>query len=276
MDEEEQRKWKHTYKKMEAFLSTLPREKGWLSEHLFQFQGFWYHKRTLQGTIVAQQHLKARSSDIFLVTYPKSGTTWIKAIAFAIMNRTHYNHQTRPSMSSGPHEIVYVYRDPKDLLVSFWHFATKVRAKDLPPLFQEEMLEQFARGVSPYGSYWDQVLGYWKASLEWPHRVLFLKYDEMKSEPAVHVKRLAEFMGQPLSLEEERDGAVHALVELCSFEGLSNLEVKKTGKRQAGQSLANAVVLLQVQWLMMKLCIVAIKTRISQQWHGNRPISEIQ
>ena len=106
MDEEEQRKWKHTYKKMEAFLSTLPREKGWLSEHLFQFQGFWYHKRTLQGTIVAQQHLKARSSDIFLVTYPKSGTTWIKAIAFAIMNRTHYNHQTRPMMSSGPHECV--------------------------------------------------------------------------------------------------------------------------------------------------------------------------
>ncbi|XP_034685724.1 flavonol 4'-sulfotransferase-like [Vitis riparia] len=230
MDEEEQRKWKHTYKKMEAFLSTLPREKGWLSEHLFQFQGFWYHKRTLQGTIVAQQHLKARSSDIFLVTYPKSGTPWIKAIAFAIMNRTHYNHQTRPSIPA----------------CFFLHFATKVRAKDLPPLFQEEMLEQFARGVSPYGSYWDQVLGYWKASLEWPHRVLFLKYDEMKSEPAVHVKRLAEFMGQPLSLEEERDGAVHALVELCSFEGLSNLEVKKTGKRQAGQSLEQKILQLPI------------------------------
>ncbi|KAL6343568.1 hypothetical protein AAG906_024933 [Vitis piasezkii] len=214
MDEEEQRKWKHTYKKMEAFLSTLPREKG------------------------------------------------LPILA------THIPYTSLPeSISASGCRIVYVYRDPKDLLVSFWHFATKVRAKDLPPLFQEEMLEQFARGVSPYGSYWDQVLGYWKASLEWPHRVLFLKYDEMKSEPAVHVKRLAEFMGQPLSLEEERDGAVHALVELCSFEGLSNLEVKKTGKRQAGQSLV---------WLMMKLGIVAIKTRISQQWHGNRPISEIQ
>lgn len=150
---------------------------------------------------------------------------------------THIPYTSLPeSISASGCRIVYVYRDPKDLLVSFWHFATKVRAKDLPPLFQEEMLEQFARGVSPYGSYWDQVLGYWKASLEWPHRVLFLKYDEMKSEPAVHVKRLAEFMGQPLSLEEERDGAVHALVELCSFEGLSNLEVKKTGKPQAGQS----------------------------------------
>ncbi|KAK9277842.1 hypothetical protein L1049_027399 [Liquidambar formosana] len=40
-----------------------------------------------------------------------------------------------------------------------------------------------------------------------------------------YVKRLAEFMGYPFSLEEEKEGAVQKIVKLCSFENLSNLEV---------------------------------------------------
>ena len=198
-------------------------------------------------------------------------------MAFSIMNRTHYNHENHPLLSSSPHDcapfleayanenptnpnpglpllgthvpytslpesiftsrcrIVYVYRDPKDVLVSYWHFVSKLRGKELPPLSLDEMLEQFVTGISPYGSYWDHVLGYWKASLECPNRVLFLKYDEMKSDPAGHVKRLAEFMEQAFSPEEERDGGVDEIVKLCSFENLSNLEVNKTGNRRADQ-----------------------------------------
>ncbi|GLT44069.1 hypothetical protein SLA2020_179870 [Shorea laevis] len=37
-------------------------------------------------------------------------------------------------------------------------------------------------------------------------------------------------MGYPFTLEEESRGMVQKVVELCSFEKLSNLEVNKTGK----------------------------------------------
>ncbi|CBI15343.3 unnamed protein product, partial [Vitis vinifera] len=105
--------------------------------------------------------------------------------------------------------IVYICRNPKDVFKAF---------------------ELFCKGVSLYGPFWDHVLGYWKASLEVPDRVLFLKYEDMKRDSSFHLKRLAEFMGYPFSVEEEKQGVAHDILELCSFENLRNLKVNKTGK----------------------------------------------
>ncbi|KAJ0088409.1 hypothetical protein Patl1_32810 [Pistacia atlantica] len=41
---------------------------------------------------------------------------------------------------------------------------------------------------------------------------------------------MAEFMGYPFSLEEEKEGKIQDIVQLCSFENMSNLEISKTGK----------------------------------------------
>ncbi|KAK2968020.1 hypothetical protein RJ640_001544 [Escallonia rubra] len=94
----------------------------------------------------------------------------------------------------------------------------KARATDI-------ILSAFMKcGVSEFGPFWDHVLGYWKASLESPDKILFLKYEYMKREPSVHLKGLAKFMGQPFSMEEEKKGLVEEILKLCSFENLSNLE----------------------------------------------------
>lgn len=113
---------------------------------------------------------------------------------------------------------------------SLKHFACKLRVKELSPLSLEEAFELFARGALPYGPVWDHILGYWKASLEWPHRVSFLRYEGMKTDTIAHVKRLAEFMDHPFSLEEESQDEVNKIINLCSFENLSNLDVNMTGK----------------------------------------------
>ncbi|KAG4183793.1 hypothetical protein ERO13_A09G131750v2 [Gossypium hirsutum] len=63
-------------------------------------------------------------------------------------------------------------------------------------------------------------------------KVLFLKYEEMMKDTEPYVKKLAEFMGHPISREEEEAGAVQEIVRLCSFENLSNLDVNKTGVKQ--------------------------------------------
>ena len=56
-------------------------------------------------------------------------------------------------------------------------------------------------------------------------------------EPFVHLKRLAEFLGQPFSLEEESDGVVHEIIRLCSFENFSSLEVNKTKVKRFSNQL---------------------------------------
>ena len=98
----------------------------------------------------------------------------------------------------------------------------------------EEALELFCKGVSVYGPFWDHVLGLWKASLDSPERILFMKYEDMSSDTISQVKKLAEFMGYPFSSEEESRGLVHEIVELCSFEKLRNLEANKTGAITVG------------------------------------------
>lgn len=253
-------------------VSVLPRERGWLSEHIHLYQGFWYSTGVLKGVLILQQRFQAQPEDILLATYPKSGTTWLKALLFVITNQTCIsNPDQNPLLRASPHElvamlesyaaknptnprpsdslmhthipytslpestkssgcrIVYVYRDPKDVLVSCWHFVNKLKAEGVPGISLAEAFEQFSRGDSPYGPYWDHVLGYWKASIEWPERVFFLRYEDLKKEPCFHTKRLAEFLGYPFTAEEEGESLVSEVVEFCSFEKLSNLEVNKTG-----------------------------------------------
>ena len=72
--------------------STLPKEKGWTTEHMYQYQGFWYlSMEGVEGVMHLQKHFTARNDDILLATLPKSGTTWFKPLMFAIMNRGRYD-----------------------------------------------------------------------------------------------------------------------------------------------------------------------------------------
>ncbi|PKI59164.1 hypothetical protein CRG98_020429 [Punica granatum] len=41
----------------------------------------------------------------------------------------------------------------------------------------EEAVDLILQDVSPYGPFWDHVLGYWKAILEYLNKILFLKYE---------------------------------------------------------------------------------------------------
>ncbi|GMI87570.1 sulfotransferase 202B1 [Hibiscus trionum] len=90
-------------------IMSLPTEKGWVANHLHQYQGFWHTTRQLQAVLACQRHFQAQDTDIFLITTPKSGTTWLKAIVFALMNRfqypnTHTHHH--PLLSENPHVLV--------------------------------------------------------------------------------------------------------------------------------------------------------------------------
>lgn len=260
-------------------LLSLPKEKGWRTKHIYLFQGFWCQPKEIQSILSFQRHFQAQDSDIVLSTIPKSGTTWLKALAFAIANREKYpisKKKSHPLLTSNPHDlvpffeykvyassdlpdlskfpeprifgthipfpalaepiknsqckIVYICRNPFDIFVSSWMYLNKVKPDSMPMVQLEEAFEMYCSGTMGYGPFWNHMLGYWNESLKRPDKVLFLKYEEMKEDIVSHVKKLAIFLGYPFSVQEERDGVVEDLSELCSFEKMKDLEVNRSGK----------------------------------------------
>ncbi|KAJ0237951.1 Cytosolic sulfotransferase 12 [Hirschfeldia incana] len=89
-------------------ISSLPSEKGWLVSQMYQFQGRWHTQALLQGLLLCQKHFEAKDSDIILVTNPKSGTTWLKALVFALLNRHKFpvSSGDHPLLVTNPHLLV--------------------------------------------------------------------------------------------------------------------------------------------------------------------------
>ncbi|CAI9775187.1 unnamed protein product [Fraxinus pennsylvanica] len=261
---------------------SLPKENGWVASSLYKYQGFWHPIRHLQGIITCQRHFQAQDSDFILITTPKSGTTWLKAIVFTLMNRMQYPIvQYHPLLSKSPHDlvpflehrlyvdnqipdlssmnsprlfathipfssipksvqdsgckIVYLCRNPKDTFVSMWQFSDKLRPREMGTRSLEETLDMFCRGVSIAGPFWDHVLLITFLSSLCPHKVLFLKYDDMIENPTVNLRCIADFLECPFSIEEEESGKVEEILKLCSFGNLSNLEINRTGKLSSGE-----------------------------------------
>ncbi|KAJ0235240.1 Sulfotransferase domain-containing protein [Hirschfeldia incana] len=259
-------------------ISLLPKDKD-SQGNLCKYQGCWYYYNTFQAVINFQNNFQPQNTDIILASTPKSGTTWIKALTVAVLERSKHDNdpQNHPLLSNNPHalvpllesstpdltkfsstsstrlfsthmplhtlkeglkgspcKIVFMCRNAKDALISRWHFMCKYQNLEVTRSILESMFESLCRGVTFYGPIWDQVLSYWRGSLEDPSHVLFMKYEEMKEEPHAQLKRLSEFLGWPFTEEEEERGDVEKILELCSLRSLSDLEANKSGKAVNG------------------------------------------
>ncbi|XP_044968964.1 cytosolic sulfotransferase 8-like [Hordeum vulgare subsp. vulgare] len=237
-----------------------------------QYQGAWVIHERLPGVLSFQRSFTPRPGDVLLASPPKCGTTWLKALSFAIMARaaypptagdhpllrlnphecvpfiddlfsagqdaklealpsprlmnTHMHHSLLPaSVAVDPNlKVVYICREPKDMLVSMWHFGNTIHPCDF-----SDMFESVCEGKSPDGPIWDHVLGYWRASKASPERVLFLRYEEMLLNPVESVMKLAGFLGVPFSAVDEVAGLPADIVKLCSIDTMKGLQVNKTG-----------------------------------------------
>ena len=149
---------------------------------------------------------------------------------------THISYQSLPlSIKTSSSKIVYISRNPMDQFISDWHFLPKFNGdEDAKPNSFQESFDRYCRGIHGYGPFWDHVLGFWKESLERPKKVLFLKYEDLKTDPVMNIKRLAEFLGFPFTEEEEKKGLIEEILAFCSIGRIRNLEVNKSGKSPNG------------------------------------------
>ncbi|XP_010460594.1 PREDICTED: cytosolic sulfotransferase 7-like [Camelina sativa] len=256
-------------------ISSLPSCVDFEGTKLCQYQGCWYDSKTMQGILNFQREFEPQDTDIVIASFPKSGTTWLKALTVALVERSKHSSDDHPLLLDNPHglvpflelifetskpdmtnisssprlfsthvafqtlrealknspcKIVYVWRNVKDVLVSFWYFKCAILKIEEEGSMLESLFESFCEGVTNHGPFWEHVLSYWKGSLEDPKNVLFLKYEELKTDPNVQLKKLAEFLGCLFTVEEEESGSVEEILDLCSLSNLKNLEINKTGK----------------------------------------------
>ncbi|VAH97769.1 cytosolic sulfotransferase 8-like [Triticum dicoccoides] len=142
---------------------------------------------------------------------------------------THMHHSMLPrSLADNPDcKIIFVCREPKDMLVSTWHFIKSAGGNSNSSF--SDLFELACEGKNPYGPIWGHILGYWRASKAAPGRVLFLRYEEMLADPVSAVRELARFLGVPFSPAEEAAGLPTDIAEMCSIDTMRGLDANKTG-----------------------------------------------
>ncbi|KAI7755065.1 hypothetical protein M8C21_006532, partial [Ambrosia artemisiifolia] len=105
---------------IDEMVKTLPQHSlSWLKGKLtlYNYQGIWIHRKFLEGLPLAQQSFKPQPSDVFLCSHPKSGTTWLKAVVFAIMTREKFDEFNTPLHTTMPHDCIpFLSRDIEHIL----------------------------------------------------------------------------------------------------------------------------------------------------------------
>jgi hypothetical protein len=196
-----------------------------------------------------------RDDDVFVVAYPKSGTTWMEQIVHLLANggdqgdkvlseavpwvegaankyggldsllgnatgrrffHSHLPYALMPGVTDTRARYVYVARNPKDNAVSFYyHSCSKLDYEGS----WEEFFELFIRGQVGYGLVLDHVLDWWDGSRK-NERILFVKYEDMKREPAEAVSRVASFIGVRCD-----DELLRTVVDKSSFASMASNEL---------------------------------------------------
>ncbi|KAK4436396.1 Cytosolic sulfotransferase 12 [Sesamum alatum] len=169
-----------------------------------------FHVPTIEGTIYST---KPHKMDPYDASAPR-------------LLHTHLPHAVLPdSIKNSACKIVYIARNPKDTLVSMWHFFNSFLRPNQEQFPLEKAVDCFCAGVHPYGPFFKHVVEYWQESQKRPEKILFLKYEELKSDPKGQVSKIAEFLGRPFRSEAEAED----VVQRCCLERLKNLEVNKSG-----------------------------------------------
>jgi estrone sulfotransferase len=192
--------------------------------------------------------------DIFLVSFPKSGNTWTRFLlanlrfpeepaTWANINRLipdptgtakrDFDRMRRPRIIKS-HEcfdpryprVVYIVRDPRDVVLSQYHYHRKIRKLD-----DESPLEQFvtrflAGETCPHGS-WGQNIATWLYTSEDSSRFLLLRYEDLVADTARELTKVAAFL--QLSAGPKQ---IAQAVERSSADRMRQLEKKQTDKNE--------------------------------------------
>lgn len=172
-----------------------------------------------------RMEFRVRPSDVFISSYPRSGTTltqWIlyllshdeqpdpehltkaspwfeRSLAIGELDsedldafpspRVFKSHLPREWLPDGA-RYIYVEREPLDVLVSYFHFYLSYLGFEGS---LDDFYERFMDGRLQYGSWFDHVEG-WRAHASDPD-VLIIRYEDLIRDRKRSIERIVEFLG---------------------------------------------------------------------------------
>lgn len=209
------------------------------------------YARVVTKRQAAARGLTVYPDDTFLVSYPRSGNTWTR---FLVCNLIHPDQpvdfadlesripeiydvtdrelrsfkrpriiKSHESFDPRYKKIVYIVRDPRDVLLSYYEFQMKRRVitedvglEAFVPRFMESEFEPKT------GSWRDHVLS-WLATRGGQSNFLLLRYEDMLADPQKESTKIAAFLGLDSSPER-----VARAVELSTADRMRKLEKEQS------------------------------------------------
>ncbi|XP_070846678.1 sulfotransferase 2B1-like [Chaetodon trifascialis] len=204
-----------------------------------------------QQSLKYYEDFSFRSDDILIVTFPKSGTTWMQEIVPLIVSggdpssvetipnwdrvpwleehracilnleqrpsprmfSTHFHYNMMPpSFFEAKPKVIYVMRNPKDVFTSSFHYYG-MASYMVNPGPQSEFLHKFLEGKVMFGSWFDHVKSWLNA--EDKERIMYISYEEMIMDLKDSVARMAQFLDKSLDAE-----VIEKIAECCLFKNM--------------------------------------------------------
>ncbi|XP_040064755.1 sulfotransferase ssu-1 [Ixodes scapularis] len=191
------------------------------------------------------------SEDIILMTYPKSGTTWVQHMLHLMVHdmalvpegrrldsfspflerggikllpgldrtprpiKTHLSFAVMP-WSAVP-RYVCVLRNPKDVCVSLFHHVRGFPDYHFEDGSFADFFELFLDGEANCGDYFNHLLSLWNRRLE--RNVLLLTYEDLMADPLAGARRLVDHVRRSFP-SDWREPDLRELVAASSFEAM--------------------------------------------------------
>jgi hypothetical protein len=244
------------------------------------------------GTDLAGRNFRIFPDDTFLVSYPRSGNVWVRFLVANLLhpglevrfsnierlvpdtsNQSHraLNRTPRPRFIKSHHyfdhrygKIVYIVRDPRDIVLSYYHFQRKYQqiAGDLP---LERYVDPFIAGKigsEGWGS-WRENVGSWVATRGSDPNFLLLRYEDLIADTIGGMASLARFLGI-----EANEPRLRKVIDLSSADNMRQLEKRDAqvwiGTRNRRQDIPMVGVATSGGWTQ-RLPAVCV-SKIEQAW----------
>ncbi|XP_044134032.1 sulfotransferase 2B1-like [Bufo gargarizans] len=200
----------------------------------------------------AENEFEVLDDDVYNVAFPKSGSNWMVQILNLIKNKgdieksnsvpiyerspwyetvvsqaqikklefprilsSHLPHHIfAKSFFKSKAKIIYTMRNPRDIIVSLFHFTKILKLYEPSENFQN-LIEDFIQGKAMYGSWFDHIKGWMQMKDD--SRFFFITYEELIQDIRGSVVRICKFLGQELD-----DAQIDLVVENSSFKSMKD------------------------------------------------------